>query len=562
MQEYGPVTPVGQAIFSQKYAQKGETFRDVCNRVASGLAESPEHYHPFRSILLSQRFLPGGRILASVGAAKDTCAHNCFVSGTIEDSFVTGPGSIMDRAREAAATMRMGGGIGYDFSTLRPRGALIKKLSSQASGPVSFMRIFDAICLATASSGHRRGAQMGVLRVDHPDIVEFIHAKNNREQLTGFNISVAITNDFMRAVADGATEFPLVFDGQVHSTVHPGELWDAIMRSAWDWAEPGVIFIDRMNEMNNLHYDETIAATNPCSEQPLPPFGACLLGSFNLTKYLKTHSSRGWMFDYWQFRQDIPIVVRAMDMVNDVAHYPLAEQREEALNKRRMGLGVTGLANTIEAMGYPYGSSTFLRIMHTILGELKIQAYHASMQLAIQKGPFPRFARNGYMEGEFIKTLPDGLQASIAEHGIRNSHLISMAPTGTISLTADNVSSGIEPVFLERYTNQVHTPAGPEIVEVVDYGVKFLGTKPRTTEEVTADEHVQVLCAAQMHTDSAVSKTCNVPPTMEWNEFKNLYHKAWRLGAKSCSVFNTGGKRAGVLTAIGEADCASGVCAV
>lgn len=562
MQEYGPITPVGQAIFTQKYAQKGESFRDVCNRVASGLADNSEAYHPFRHILLGQRFLPGGRILASIGAAKNTCAHNCFVSGTIEDSFVTGPGSIMDRAREAATTMRMGGGIGYDFSTLRPRGALIKKLNSHSSGPIAFMKIFDAVCLATASSGHRRGAQMGVLRVDHPDIVEFIHAKNNREHLTGFNISVGITNDFMQAVESGATEYPLVFDGQVYSTVNPGELWDAIMRSAWDWAEPGVIFIDRMNEMNNLHYCETIAATNPCSEQPLPPFGACLLGSFNLVKYLVPGLGGRWEFNYGLLREDIPHVVRAMDNVNDVANYPLEEQRQEALEKRRMGIGVTGLANAIEAMGCPYGTSEFIAVMHAILDTIKEGSYQASALLAHEKGQFPRFARNAYMSSRFIQSLSDHTRNLIEKYGIRNSHLISMAPTGTISLTADNVSSGIEPVFMERYTNSVHTPSGPEVMEVVDYGVKFLGTKPRTSEMVSADDHVKVLCAAQKHTDSAVSKTCNVPPTMDWDEFKALYHKAWRLGAKSCSVFNTGGKRAGVLNAVGEVDCANGLCAI
>lgn len=560
MTEYGPQTQAGQAIFAQKYAQTGESFRDVCNRVASGLKDSTAHYHEFRSILLGQRFLPGGRVMASIGTSKNTCSHNCFVSGNVEDSFVDGPGSIMDRAKEAATTMRMGGGIGYDFSRLRPRGALIKKLASSASGPVSFMHIFDAVCLATCSSGHRRGAQMGVLRVDHPDIEEFIHAKTNRDKLTGFNISVAVTDDFMRAVDSGG-QFPLMFEGEVHRTIPARPLWEAIMRSAWDWAEPGVLFIDRMNVENNLRYCETIAATNPCSEQPLPPYGACLLGSFNLTKYVAA-TRDNWEFDYASLANDIPAVVRAMDNINDVARYPLPEQHAEALAKRRMGIGVTGLANAIEALGFPYGSNGFLETAHKIFGVLTSGAYEASAILAGEKGAFPLFEREPYLEGRFISRLNGEVRGLIEKHGIRNSHLISMAPTGTISLTADNVSSGIEPVFAVRMTNRINTPSGTEDVEITDYGLAKFGVMPRTTDQVTADEHVKVLCCAQEYTDSAVSKTCNVPPTMEWDDFKALYHKAWRLGAKSCAVFNTGGKRMGVLQALGDTDCANGLCTI
>lgn len=562
---YGPQTPVGQAIFSQKYAQPGETFREACNRVASPLADSDEHYHAFRGALLDQRFIPGGRIWASIGTTKLTCAHNCFVSGVIEDSFVDGPGNIMQRAAEAAATMRMGGGIGYDFSGLRPRGSLIKKLNSDASGPVSFMHIFDAVCLATCSSGHRRGAQMGVLRVDHPDIEEFIHAKNNREKLTGFNISVAITDGFMEAVQRGG-EFPLQFEGQVYRTINAGALWENIMRSAWDWAEPGVLFIDRMNSQNNLSYCETITATNPCSEQPLPPFGACLLGSFNLTKYVERGIRRDWTFNGERMLADVPHVVRAMDNVNSIARYPLPEQLHEAVSKRRMGIGVTGMANAFEALGHAYGSDDFIMDMHAVLSKLRDAVYEASAELAASKGSFPLFEREAYLSTPFIEAMSAHTRMMIDKHGIRNSHLISMAPTGTISLIADNVSSGIEPVFAKRLTNTIHTPDGPQKVEVTDYGFANFGTEPRTAAEVSADEHVRVLCAAQLYTDSAVSKTCNVPPTMPWSDFKALYHKAWRLGAKSCAVFNTGGKRAGVLEAVEvdapQVDCASGVCSI
>jgi len=403
---------------------------------------------------------------------------------------------------------------------------------------------------------------MGVLRVDHPDIEEFVHAKANRDRLTGFNISVAVTDAFMDAVDAGASEFPLVFGGQFHRSINPGHLWEAIMRSAWDWAEPGVLFIDRMNIENNLNYCETIAATNPCSEQPLPPYGACLLGSFNLVKYMKRHEPGPWFFDYTQLYADVAPVIRAMDNVNDLARYPLPEQHAEALAKRRMGIGVTGLANAIEAMGYAYGSKEFLGTMHTILFSLADASYRASAMLAAEKGPFPLFEREPYLASPYIKRLPDFVRALIEKHGIRNSHLISMAPTGTISLCADNVSSGIEPVFAKRLTNTINTLSGVEKVEVIDYGFRVFDTEPRTADQVTAEEHVAVLCCAQKYTDSAVSKTCNVPPTMEWDAFKALYHRAWRRGAKSCAVFNTGGKRAGVLEAVADTDCVSGMCGI
>ena len=564
MPEYGPQTDFGQKVFMKKYAGRGEDFRDVCNRVASGLADSTQFYHPLREILLSQRFVPAGRILASIGTSRTVCSHNCFVSGTIEDSFVDGPGSIMERATEAAATMRMGGGIGYDFSGLRPRGATVKRLDSTASGPVSFMHIFNAICLATCSAGHRRGAQMGILRVDHPDIEEFIHAKQNAHDLTGFNISVAITDKFMRAIERGDTEFPLTFRNEVYRVINPLQLWEQIMRSAWDWAEPGVVFIDKMNQWNNLQYCETIAATNPCSEQPLPPYGACLLGSFNLARYMVPHhdSVAKWHFDGTRLASDIPHIVRAMDNVNDVARYPLEAQMIEAKHKRRMGLGVMGLANAIEAMGLPYGSEGFIGAMHAILGMMANAVYIASTELAREKGPFPLFDAPPYMGSSYIKGLAPRTQALIAEHGIRNSHLISFAPTGTIALTADNVSSGIEPVFALRATNRVNFDDTWIEMEVEDYGHRVFGTKPRIANEVTADEHIAVLATAQRYSDSAVSKTCNIDGSMPWDEFKALYHKAWRLGAKSCSVFNRDGKRMAALVDVAGSDCKSGTCDV
>src|SRR5690606_38726387 len=353
--------------------------------------------------------------------------------------------SIMHRAEQAATTMRMGGGIGYDFSTLRPAGSLIQKLQSRSSGPLGFMPIFNEVCKATSSAGNRRGAQMGVLRVDHPDVHAFIAAKHNSTALTGFNISVAVTDDFMDALA-AKRPFDLRFGGQVYSTVDPAEIWEMLMRSTWDWAEPGVLFIDTINRMNNLWYCETIAATNPCGEQPMGPFDACLLGSFNLVRYLSQQPD-GWAFDWDRLHADIPHVVRAMDNVVDRAIYPLPEQRQEALNKRRMGLGVTGLANTAEAMGMPYGSASFLEWQDKLLAFITYHTYWASVELAKEKGAFTLFDAERYCAGAFVRTLDTDLQAAIRLYGIRNSHLTSIAPTGTISLAADNVSSSIEPVY-------------------------------------------------------------------------------------------------------------------
>lgn len=567
----GPQSEAANALHSMKHRMPGETFRDVCNRVAQALADSGDHYHLFRDILIKQRFMPGGRIPTGIGTSKQVTPYNCFVSGTINDSFTSGEGSIMQRAHQAASTMRMGGGIGYDFSRLRPRGELIAALQSQASGPVSFMRIYNEVGLVTASSGHRRGAQMGILRVDHPDIEEFILAKHNNDQLTGFNLSIAVTDEFMRCVEAG-DQFPLRWAGKVYRTVDARGLWEMIMRSTWDWAEPGVIFIDRVNAMNNLYYCEEIEATNPCGEQPLPPFGACLLGSFNLVKYLvpvdrpMVVGEPCFWFDYASLRNDIPHVVRAMDNVVDRAIYPLEEQAQEARHKRRMGLGVTGLANAGEALGFPYGSSDFLIFTEEVLETIRDEAYLASARLAAEKGPFPKFQKDAYLEGRFVENLRADVRDAIGRFGIRNSHLISIAPTATISFCADNVSSGLEPVYSHYVDRPVYMPHGLETFKnVPDYGVAYLGVYGKTAEEVSAEEHIAVLTTAQRFVDSGISKTCNVPADMPWGQFKELYFQAWRGGAKSCSTFNIGGKRFGLLKESEPqepAECASGACAI
>lgn len=557
---YGPQLPFSDALHAEKYRGAGETFSESMSRVASALTADGEEFQRLRSILLDQRFLPAGRIQAAVGAPKRVTPYNCFVSGRIEDSFVEGSGSIMDRAKEAATTMRMGGGIGYDFSTLRPRGALIRKLNSHSSGPLEFMNVFDAICKCVASSGHRRGAQMGVLRVDHPDIEEFICAKHNSTRLTGFNLSVAVTDEFMQCVEEGR-EFELRFDRVAYRKVDARALWDLIMRSTYDWAEPGVLFIDRINEMNNLFYCETISATNPCGEQPLPPHGACLLGSFNLVKYLLWTDLGGELnppgvgrptsLDYSQLGADVYAVVRAMDRVVDVATYPLDEQREEAQAKRRMGLGVTGVANALEALGYPYGSNEFCLVLSNVLSMLRDCAYEASSDLAVERGPFPCFRADHYLQSGFAKTLPEALRRKIGRQGMRNSHLLSIAPTGTISLCADNVSSGIEPVFAHEIRRRVITGGREQVVTVPDYGVSAFGIYGKTSAMVSVDEHLAVLETASRYVDSAVSKTCNVPAEIAWDEFKALYTRAWRAGAKGCTTYRTGGKREGILEATG-----------
>ena len=541
MTNFGPVVPFSEQLHAVKYRGRGESFKEMTNRIASALADNDAHFGQFRDILRHMRFLPGGRIQAAIGSTKHVTAFNCFVSGTLADAFTNEEGCIMQRAAEAATTMRMGGGIGYDFSTLRPRGALIKKLDSTSSGPISFMEIFNAICLCTSSAGNRRGAQMGVLRCDHPDIEEFIHAKQNEHNLRGFNLSVAITDEFMLAVKSDS-DFDLRFGGETYRTIRARALWEEIMRSTWDWAEPGVLFIDRINKDNNLWYAEAIAATNPCGEQPLSPHAACLLGSFNLVKYVKPDRS----FDYDQLSADLPPVVRAMDNVTDVSSYPLPEQKAEALSKRRMGLGVAGAANAIEAMGYAYGSPEFIQTLDKILQTICIGAYTASVSLAREKGAFPKYDRDLYGQSAFVKKLPDWLQEAISKYGIRNSHLTSIAPTGTISLCADNISSAIEPVVRLKFPRQVNLPEG-QVVEVVeDYGYRVFGTQSKTCDHVTPDKHIAVLIAAQRWVDSAVSKTCNVPATTPWEDFKNIYMKAWEGGAKGCTTFTSGGKRQGI----------------
>ena len=539
----GPTVTISQEIDKMKYCQEDESFDDKVRRIAGSLSDDQEHKYELQDILGNMRFLPAGRVQNAMGSRRITTAYNCFVSGTIEDSM----SNIMARATEAAETMRRGGGIGYDFSKLRPKGDLIKSLDSKSSGPVSFMGIFDSICQTIASSGHRRGAQMGVLRVDHPDIKEFLVAKRNSDKLTGFNISVGITDEFMKALEENE-EYELMFDGVHRGRESATEIWEMIMQSTWDWAEPGVLFVDRIAEMNNLFYCEEIAATNPCGEQPLPPYGACLLGSFNLTKYLtKVHTGEPYTFNFTQFKCDIPQVVRAMDNVIDRTIYPLKPQSDEAKNKRRMGLGITGLANAGEMLGHAYGSDSFLAWAEKVFACLRDNAYRASAKLAAEKGAFPMY-REEYLKSNFIRSLPASVKKEIRAHGIRNSHLTSIAPTGTISLVADNVSGGIEPVFSHYYDRTIQTFDGPIVERVEDYAYAQ-GIEGRTADSITVQEHLAVLLLAQHYVDSACSKTCNVGDDVTYEEFKQVYMDAWSGGAKGCTTFRASGKRFGIFNA-------------
>lgn len=558
--DQGPTNDFSDRLHAEKYRLPGETFRDAMNRVAAALKDDDDHFKAFREVLLDMRFMPAGRIQAAMGSPKQVTPYNCFVSGTIGDSFTHDrEASIMGRATQAATTMRMGGGIGYDFSTLRPAGDLIRGVQSHTGGPLTFMPIYDAVCKATSSYGNRRGAQMGVLRIDHPDVLAFIAAKHDLSSLGGFNVSVAVTDKFMKAMKAG-TGYDLEWGGRVYDTIDAGATWEALMRSTWDYAEPGVLFIDTINRMNNLRYCETIAATNPCGEQPLPPFGACLLGSLNVARYLKRDVLPGtYKIDYEAIERDMPVIVRAMDNVVDRAIYPLVEQEREAKAKRRMGLGVTGMANAVEACGHPYGSPGALRIVKQVLEAVRDGAYMASAELAREKGSFPLYLEEMFLKSEFVATLPKRVRQAIKAFGIRNSHLTSIAPTGTISFCADYASSGIEPVYgfeHEHEDGSVHLeyggsrdvimPEGKIEVEVADYGFAKLGVEGKFAQQVTAREHVDTLVTAATLVDSAVSKTCNVDGSMPWDDFKGIYERVWEEGGKGCTTFNSDGKRFGV----------------
>jgi ribonucleoside-diphosphate reductase alpha chain len=530
-------------------------------RVAAAAAEAepPEKRAAweaaFRGALADHRFLPAGRILAGAGTGRAVTLFNCFVMGTVPDNL----SGIFAHLREAALTMQQGGGIGYDFSTLRPKGAEVKGVGADASGPVSFMDVWDSMCRTIMSAGARRGAMMGTLSCSHPDIEEFIEAKRAPERLRNFNLSVLVSDAFMAKVEDDQP-WDLVFDGRVYKTVSARGLWDRIMRATYDAAEPGVIFIDRVNALNNLAYCETIQATNPCGEQPLPPYGACLLASINLAKLVDRPFTDEARLDEAELARLTGIAVRFLDDVIDISRFPLEAQAAEAKAKRRIGLGVTGLADALIFCRTRYGSAESLALIERWLQIVRDEAYRTSAKLAEEKGAFPLFDADAYLERPNIAALPDDIRAAIAAHGIRNGLLTSIAPTGTISLFADNVSSGIEPVFAASYTRNVLLPDGTRRQELVtDYAYgrfrELFGEDTElpayfvTAQSLSPAEHVAVQATAQAYIDSSISKTINCPPGISFEDFKDVYRTAYDKGCKGCTTYRPNQVTGAVLAA-------------
>jgi ribonucleoside-diphosphate reductase alpha chain len=536
-----------------------DTWRRVAVAAARGEAEPELWGQRFYDELLADfRFLPGGRILANAGTERDcTTMLNCYVMGTIGDSIE----GIFEAIKESALTQKQGGGVGYDFSTIRPRGSLIQGVDSTASGPLSFMQVADATCRTIMSAGQRRGAQMAILRCDHPDIEDFIEAKRHNAALQMFNLSVAVTDAFMDAVKRDQP-WDLVFGGKVYRTVPARALWDRIMRSTYDYAEPGVFMVDRVNRMNNLAYCEEIRACNPCGEQPLPPYGACLLGSINLTRFVTDPFGRRAAIDTEALARTVRSAVRFLDNIIDLSNYPLGKQRAEAVAKRRMGLGVTGLADALIFLGLRYGSEPAVALAERVMQQIREVAYEASADLAAEKGAFPLFDARRYLAAPFIKGLPKAIREKLRRHGLRNSHLTSIAPTGTISLLAGNISSGVEPVFALHYVRRVRTGDGDATTEheVLDYAyAEYCRRHGRpekdadlpkafvTTETITPREHLVMQAALQRHVDSAISKTINVPPDFPFASFQDIYLQAYDLGLKGCTTFRPSEHISGVL---------------
>ena len=545
--------PIAEQIWDMKYRFKqadgtaiDATVEDSWRRIAQDLArveENPAEWEDkFYSALEDFKFLPAGRITAGAGTARSVTLFNCFVMGTIPDSM----GGIFEMLKEAALTMQQGGGIGYDFSTIRPKGAGVKGVAADASGPLSFMDVWDSMCRTIMSAGSRRGAMMATMRCDHPDIEDFITAKSDAARLRMFNVSVLITDPFMEAVkADGPWD--LVFEGQVYRTVQARALWDSIMKATYDYAEPGVIFIDRINAANNLNYCETIAATNPCGEQPLPPYGACLLGSINLARLVSHPFEKAAVLDEALLADLVGTSVRMMDNVVDASKFPLEAQAREAAAKRRIGLGVTGLADALLMLGLRYGSDAAARQTERWLHAIARAAYLSSVQLAKEKGAFPLFDAEGYLASGAMQQMDDDVRAAISQNGIRNALLTSIAPTGTISLYAGNVSSGIEPVFAYAYKRKVLQKDGSRSEEeVVDYAVQMwrdkFGDVPLPNHFVDAQtlaplDHVKMQAAAQKWVDSSISKTINCPEDISFDAFKDVYMAAWDQGCKGCTTY-------------------------
>ena len=565
---------VSEQVWQQKYRARdpagvpetgvGQSWRRVAQALAEVEADKQaERESRFYALLEDFRFLPGGRILAGAGTGRMVTLFNCFVMGAIEDSL----DGIFGALKEGALTMQQGGGVGYDFSTLRPSGAIARTVGSTASGPVSFMHIWDAMCATLISAGNRRGAMMATLRCDHPDIETFVDAKRDPDKLRNFNVSVLVSDAFMQSVEAGE-DWALVFpvrsvgaDGavverhwsgarqpepcRVIRTVKARELWARITRAAYDCAEPGVLFVDRINQLNNLSWCEHISATNPCGEIPLPAYGACDLGSLNLTRFVARPFMSDARLDLAALGMAAHEAVRLLDNVIDASRYPLPVQEQEAHAKRRIGLGVTGLADALIMLNLRYDSDAAQQLAGQIMQTIRDQAYAASIELAREKGPFPLFDRERYLASPFIRNLPAGLREDIARHGIRNSHLLAIAPTGTISLLANNVSSGIEPLPSVSYERRIRQADGSACTHTLEAQSVRLWKQDRdglppalvTVDELKPADHLAMQAVIQPYVDNAISKTINAPASMGFAEFQGVYAQAWRLGLKGVTVF-------------------------
>lgn len=542
-----------------------DTWRRVAQSVA--LAEKPAErerwQQAFYNILSNFQFLPGGRILAGAGTEHNVTLFNCFVMNIAEDS-LTG---IFNAIKEGALTLQQGGGVGYDFSVLRPRGSRVISSDTIASGPVSFMRVWDAMSAVLLSTGARRGAMMGVLRCDHPDIEEFISAKADSRELRHFNVSVMVSDAFMQAVKkneDWALVFPAE-DGvddeivyrqwghglsevrcRVYRRVKARQLWEKIIRSAYEYAEPGVLFGDTINRFNNLWYGEYISAVNPCGEIPLPSYGACDLGSLNLTQFVQNAFTSQASMDWLRLEETAAIATRFLDNVIDVSRYPLEAQKKQAQGTRRIGLGVTGLADAFVMLGVRYGSRESVTLASDIMHRIANVTWQTSIDLAREKGAFP-FFQSDYLGGEFVKTLDESLLRGLSEHGVRNSHHNTIAPTGTISLLANNISNGIEPIFKSDYDRHVRKADGNNLTFHVENHAWRLWHEKNVTIDMppawvdvtslTPDAHLQIQAAMQQYIDNAISKTINIPRDFPFAELAQVYTRAYELGLKGCTIF-------------------------
>jgi ribonucleoside-diphosphate reductase alpha chain len=574
-------TPIGRLIWDSRYRYRDGTkvydrdvtasWRRVAHALASVEARDQARWEAaFYRLLEGFRFLPGGRILAGAGTGRRVTLFNCFVMGTIEDSME----GIFTALKEGALTMQQGGGVGYDFSTLRPCGSHACSVGGIASGPVSFMRIWDSVCATLLSTGARRGAMMATLRCDHPDILAFIDAKCDARELRHFNLSVLITDAFMQAVRQDA-DWPLLFPlaqleeggAGVGATLierdwpgHPAavpcrvvavlrarELWERLLRASYDCAEPGVLFIDRINHTNNLWYRERISATNPCGEIPLPPYGACDLGSLNLTAFVQQPFAPQARLDLRALQDAAGVAVRMLDNVTDASHFPLEAQRRQALETRRVGLGITGLGDALIMLGIRYGTAQSFAVAAEVMRILCHAAYRSSVRLAREKGGFPALEIDSYLRGPFAQALPDDIRADIAKGGLRNSHLLAIAPTGTISLLAGNVSGGLEPVFQARYQRRIRQLDGALLEhEVVDYACQQWQSRHGSdslppafvdARALSPDIHLRMQAAIQPYVDNAISKTINIPEHLAFAAYRSVFEQAYALGLKGCTTF-------------------------